>query len=105
MERNHRYPGWYLWDLGFAHSVAGRYRTAVDGLEARSPRTTGTNELLALSYAMPGEDTPAATARDAVLAAAPETTVGHREAVEPFHRRENLDHYLDAMRLAGFPEQ
>lgn len=103
--RNPRHPGWYLWDLAFAHFVAGRYRTAAEVLEPRSPRTTGTHQLLAMAYAMLGEDERAAAARDAVLSAAPDTSVARAEAIEPFRRAEDLRLWLEAMRKAGFAEE
>jgi hypothetical protein len=101
---NPRHPGWSLWDLGFAHFVAGRYDEAVQVLEPRGPGTIGTHHLLALSYAMMGVGDLAAAARDTVLAAAPETTVRRAREVGPFRRSEDRDNYVEAMRKAGFPE-
>ncbi|WP_299500582.1 LuxR C-terminal-related transcriptional regulator [uncultured Roseobacter sp.] len=104
MERNPRYPGWYLWDLAFAHLVAGRYAETAEVMEQRSPKTTGTYELLALAYAKLGRTEEAEAAREKVLAAAPQTSVARTERVEPFLRPEDLERYLDLMRNAGFPE-
>lgn len=58
-----------------------------------------------MTYAMLGEDERAAAARDAVLSAAPDTSIAHAEAIEPFRRAEDLRHWLEAMRRAGFFEE
>lgn len=104
MERNPRYPGWYLWDLAFAHLVAARYKEAAEVLEQRNPKTTGTYELLALAYAKLGRGADAETAREKVLAIAPQTSITRSAEIEPFLRSEDLQHYLDLMREAGFPD-
>lgn len=103
MERNPRYPGWYLWDLAFAHLVATRYEEAAEVLEQRNPKTTGTYQLLALAYAKLGRGADAETARLKVLAIAPQTSITRSAEIEPFLRSEDLQHYLDLMREAGFP--
>lgn len=101
--RNPQHPGWYLWDYAFAHFVNHRYDLAAAILEQRSPKTVGTYELLALSYAMLGENDDANAALKKVLHSTPDLTQSVRAASEPFMKEEDLSHYLEAMQKAGFP--
>lgn len=102
--RNPHHPGWYLWDQAFAHFVSHRYEVAAEILERRSPKTMGTYEILALSYAMLGQDEKAKAAAKMVLNTEPDLTLSTRAETEPFMRKDDLDHYLEAMRKAGFPD-
>jgi adenylate cyclase len=103
IERNPYHPGWYLWDLGWGHFVAGRYQEAADTLERRSPRTVGTRMVLALAYAKLGRHAEAAREMEMVLAARPYLTVEHAAALEPFAREEDRQHYVEALRAADVP--
>ena len=105
IERNPYHPGWYYLDLGLGHFVAGRYQDAIDALERRIPKSIGTRQLLALSYAMLGRTEDAAREMQIVLAAEPQLTVEGAMAVEPFARDEDRRRYADALRAAGVPER
>jgi adenylate cyclase len=104
IKRNPAHPGWYYWDVAFAHFVARNYEEAARVLEQRSPRSLGTHHLLALIYARLGRSEEAEAARNAVLAGLPDTTVRQAARTEPFARASDLQHYLEAMRDAGFPD-
>lgn len=104
IERNPYHPGWYLWDLAFGHFVGEDYESAVETLERRNPKTAGTWQLLAASYAMLGREEEARAAMDRVMALAP-FAIADLAEVEPFARQSDLDRYLDALRLAGAPEE
>ena len=98
------HPGWYYWDIALAHFVDRNYQAAVDTLNQRNPKTTGTYELLAYSHAMLGNDAKARDALSRVLKVKPELTLARARQLEPFEHAGDLDHYIEAMRKAGVPE-
>ena len=103
--RNPYHPGWYLWDVAWAHFVAHRYQACADTLERRTPRTLGTHELLGLCYAMLGQPEAAQAELVAVRAERPDYSVERAVALEPFAHAEDLRHYAGALRAAGVPER
>ncbi len=104
IEINPRYPGWYLWDYAFAHLMAGRYRAAADVLETRTPKTTGTHIILAMAYAMLDETERSEAALALVLQADPQQSISRAARSEPFLKDSDLNHYLEMMQKAGFPQ-
>lgn len=100
---NPRHPGWYLWDIAFAKTFIGDYDGAAETLEAREPRTAGTHELLAVIYALNGEDQKAAAAVDRLLQMRPDYSIASRSMLEPFARDEDREKYFSAMSAAGIP--
>ena len=103
-ELNPFHPGWYYWDIALAHFVARDYQTSIDVLNQRNPKSIGTYELLAYNHAMLGDHAEAADAIARVLEAKPNLTIEQARRLEPFEHEEDLEHYLDAMRIAGVPE-
>ena len=101
---NPRHPGWYLWDIAFAKTFSGDYAGAALTLEAREPKTAGTHELLAVIYALKGEDEKAADAVEQLLQLRPGYSIANRSMLEPFARDEDRKMYFNAMRAAGIPD-
>lgn len=105
IDRNPYHPGWYLFDVAWGHFVALRYQSAIDALKGRNPTTIGSRELLALCYAMLGRDAEASREITIVLREKPHFSVELAATLEPFARKEDLQHYIKALRAAGVPER
>jgi adenylate cyclase len=105
MRLNPHYPGWYLWDLAWAYFIDRRYVDAARTLEERNPKSNFTYLLLAASYHKSGNEEEAKRAMAAFREREPLYSVGLAERTEPFKNRQDLEHYLDALRQAGLPEE
>jgi tetratricopeptide (TPR) repeat protein len=105
IERNPYHPGWYLYDVAWGHFVAHRYEACAATLERRNPPTIGTHELLGLCYAKSGREADARREMRIALAAKPHFSVELAASLEPFARKQDLDHYVGALRAAGVPER
>jgi adenylate cyclase len=99
----------FLYAIGMAHFVAGRYDDAVtwaENAENERPASIGFGplRLLAASYAHLGRLDEAREAFASVLEATPHiSATGIRNAIH-FGRPEDLERYLDGLSRAGLPE-
>jgi hypothetical protein len=74
-------------------------------LEQRNPKSNSTYLLLALSYHKSGNEAEAEGAMAKFREREPLYSVGLAERTEPFKHRQDLEHYLDALRQVGLPEE
>ena len=105
ISRNPYYPGWYLWDLAWGHFVARHYEDAIEALEERTPKTNFTHLLLAVNYAKVGLNKESSDSMHTFREVEPGYSIDTAARTEPFKDTEDLEHYLDALRKAGLPEQ
>ena len=105
ISRNPYYPGSYLWDIAWGHFVAHRYREAIKVLEKRNPKTIFTHLLLAANYAKVGRIEHSLESMAKFRSVESTYSIETVAATEPFKNREDLEHYLDALRAAGLPEK
>lgn len=103
--RNPYHPGWYHYDQGFAYLFARQYDKAIETLEEREPKTMGTYELLAASYARAGDLSAATAAMSELIKRSPDFSLERVARVEPYASPEDLDWYIEGLRLAGAPER
>lgn len=99
----------FLYAIGMAHFVAGRYDDAAtwaEKAENERPASIGFGplRLLAATYAHLGRSDEAREAFASVLEVTPHiSATGIRNAIH-FSRPEDLERYLDGLRKAGLPE-
>jgi adenylate cyclase len=105
MRLNPHYPGWYLWNLAWAYFIERRYADAARTLERRNPKSNFTYLLLATSYHMSGNEEAAEHAMAEFRERASLYSVSLAELTEPFKNRQDLEHYLAALRETGLPEE
>ncbi len=103
---NPRCPFWYLTGLGFAYFALRRYDEVVDVINrsiAINPQSMPNHLILASSFAHLGQSERAAAEAWEIGSLVPGLTLGQLDKVAPFARREDLDRFLDGLRLAGLP--
>jgi tetratricopeptide (TPR) repeat protein len=103
MRLNPYFPDWYLWYLGDAYYTLGRYEDAIATLQRMQDPTEG-RRILAASYAQLGRIEEARAQAALVLKAQPGLTIREWAKKQPEQDPSELDHYLQALRLAGLPE-
>ena len=105
MVRNPFPPGWYYWDLAWAHFNTHRYDAAIDALIKTSPKAGGFYHLLhAASCINAGRSDRALKSMRIFRETEPNYTIETAARANPFKKPEDLEHYLDALRAAGLPE-
>lgn len=100
------HPGWYLWFTGFAYYVARNYQAALAPLEEatrRNPNFVPPRLKLAATYARLDRSAEAERTIVEILRIKPDYRVA-LEVDRPFHNPQDLEHYLEGLRLAGLPE-
>jgi adenylate cyclase len=105
MRLNPHYPGWYLWNLAWAYFIERRYADAARTLEQRNPKSNFTYLLLAASYRQSGNEEAAERAMARFREREPGYSVALAGRTEPFKDRQDLEHFLNALRQAGLPEE
>ncbi len=103
MRLNPIYPDWYLWDLGWAYYLAGRYKEGLAEMKRMKEMPYKAHRTLAAIYAQLGQVKEAKAEAALFLKHEPEYTT----AVEhnwPYKNSEDLEHLLDGYRKAGLPE-
>lgn len=99
----------FLWIylLGFASFVAGRYREALDHTERSlhlNPSMAGPHRLRAACLSQLGRREDARAALDAFLRFAPNATIESMRGQLPLKHPEDFERYAHALRQAGLPE-
>ena len=108
------HPDWYLASLGFAYYAAKDYERAVATMEVAPDGLCDTRLYLAAAHAQSGNQVAARPHVDEfirylceMLGGDPETDaaryVGTMIKSNPYMRAEDLAHFLEGLRLAGFP--
>jgi TolB-like protein/class 3 adenylate cyclase len=108
MRLNPHYPTWYLYRIGVAYRMLGRYEEAVDALEANKDRQSKPNlaalTALTATYAMMGRTEDARAVVAETLALYPKATVRRAAKMHYFKDPAHLERILAALRKAGLPE-
>ena len=105
MRLNPVYPPYYLWNLGHAYLLTGRYKEAIETLKktlARTPDFWPSHVLLAASYSAVGRIDEARAERAEVLRINPDFTLDSWRHKRPFKNPEELDCRFEKLRRAGF---
>ena len=100
-------PANYLFALGHAHFLTGRYERAAEALERasiRNPDFRPTYPLLAASYACMGQRDRAERVRDACVKVNPDITIAMLSGRVPYRRESDMQRFINSMREAGWPE-
>jgi adenylate cyclase len=100
MRLNPYYPDHYLWYLGDAWFVLGEYQKTIETLDKMRDRSEG-HRLLAASHALLGNRSEAARHARAVLEVHPNFTIEQWRRVPPHKFPEDLDVFVEGLRLAG----
>ncbi|MFQ5566621.1 MAG: adenylate/guanylate cyclase domain-containing protein [Paracoccaceae bacterium] len=103
------HPSWFLYRLGTAYRMLGRYDEAVEALEEFRRRQLPTPNLLtladlAVTYSMMGREQDARATVAEALALDPQASLGRVAQMHHFKDRAHLERMLDALRKAGLPE-
>ena len=97
-------PIFYFWFRALAYYAAGQYQAAVDTLDDKIVRGTGSQVTLASSLARLGRIEEARAIAADYSAAMPQFSIAQWTRLQPFRRPADLDHFIEAYRLAGLPE-
>jgi TolB-like protein/class 3 adenylate cyclase/Tfp pilus assembly protein PilF len=100
MRLNPLHPDWYYWYLGGALYQLQRYEESIAVL-GRMHDATQVSRLLAANHARLGQLDEARAQAARVLQAQPNFTVTYWATTQPFRRREDLEHYMEGLRIAG----
>ena len=104
MRFNPSFPRWYVWNLGIALYVAGRYQEAITALRKSEPPSAMVYRWLAASYAQLGREAEASAAAAEHLKRTPDFSLPKHLETMPFRHAEHRDHYVDGLRKAGLLE-
>jgi TolB-like protein len=96
-------PAQYYWILGYAQYAAGRYEDAVQTLQHRETRLTGSSRILAASLAQLGRLEEAREVARRFLVANPHFSVRHWASTQPFRHDSDRQHFVDGYIKAGLP--
>ena len=100
-----RPPPQFLGDLGWVLFHSRRYEEAVEPLERARAAGVDYLETLSAVYARLGRDEEARETVEAILERFPAENLAHfRVLYAPYKRKEDLDHFLEGLRMAGIPE-
>ncbi len=100
-----RPPPQFLGDLGWVLFHSRRYEEAVEPLERARAAGVDYRETLSAVYARLGRDEEARETVEAILERFPaENLARFRVLYAPYKRKEDLDHFLEGLRMAGLPE-
>lgn len=100
MRLNPYHPDAYLWFLGDAHFHMGEYAEAIEAL-SRMRDGSEAHRLLAASHALLGQMDEARHHAREVMRVHPNFTIAHWRKVPPLQHPEDLELYVDALRMAG----
>ena len=96
-------PDWYWWQLGFCHFHLGRYEDALEVL-GRIIRLDESRRLLAATYAHLGRLDHAQNEAEEFLKVFPHFSIKEWARTEPYTDPNELQRFVDGMRMAGLPE-
>lgn len=95
-------PDDYYWILGMSEFFLGRYEATLGAL-LKMKNTDSVSRLIAAAAAMQGDARLAASYRDRWLQIYPDSRLENFTQFMPHANKADVDHYLDALRRAGFP--
>jgi adenylate cyclase len=104
MTLNPMYPAWYLWNLGHAHFLIGRYEEAIEPLERardRNPNFLPVHVYLAASYSELGRQKEAQTEAAEVEKLSPQTSIDTWRQRLPYKDQAILDRLFISLQKAG----
>lgn len=104
MRLNPRYPSWYLFELGFAYRLIGRYEEAIEVFKQVLLRTPGllfAHTGLAATYSQLGRHEEARAAVAEILRLSPNFSLEIWKQRAPYKDPAALERYLAALRQAG----
>ncbi|MGO4624405.1 adenylate/guanylate cyclase domain-containing protein [Ensifer sp. 2YAB10] len=97
-------PGWYYWQLGFAHYAACQYEEAVRILRMEAIYRSPSRRILAASLAQLGRRDEAMREAALFMAMAPKFTIAHWAAAQPARDPQIVQRFIEGYRMAGLPE-
>lgn len=95
-------PDDYLWILGASEFFIGRYGHGLETL-LKIRRKDDVSRLIAATAAMAGDMETAAIYRRQFLELYPDARIEQFTQFMPYKSKSDVDHYVDALRRAGFP--
>ena len=108
IELNPHFPAWYLTISAWARFWQRNYDEALSLIRranVRNPDMLGNHILLALFHARNGSLEQAAHAiEECKRVSGADVNISQMVRDVPFLQRDDLDHFIDAARVAGFPE-
>ena len=108
IELNPHFPAWYLTIAAWARFWQRNYDEALSLIRranVRNPDMLGNHILLALCHARNGSLEQAAHAiEECKRVSGADVNISQMVRDVPFLQRDDLDHFIDAARVAGFPE-
>jgi tetratricopeptide (TPR) repeat protein len=105
MRLNPKYPSWYLWSLGHAYFLTGRYEEAIETLKRvldRNPYFLPAHFYLAASYSEIGREEEArAEVVEIERLKSPQDSLEARRQRFPYKDQAVLERLFDSLRKAG----
>lgn len=96
-------PDWYWWQLGFCYFHLGRYEDALEAL-GRIIALDQSRRLLAATYAHLGRLDEAHYEAEEFMKSFPNFSIKEWSRTEPYTDPNELQRFVDGMRMAGLPE-
>jgi adenylate cyclase len=104
MRLNPMYPVYYLWELGHAYFLTGRYQEAIETLKRALDRNSDfmpAHVYLAASYIEIGEEQAARAEAAEVGRLTPHTSLEAMRQRTPYQDQAVIEHLFDSLRKAG----
>jgi adenylate cyclase len=104
MRLNPFHPDWYWHFLGWARFHAGQYEEALEALKRIVDPGAADHRMLAATYSRMGRLEDAVAHASKVLELEPDFSVSRIRQTAPYKNTDDLEDYLEALRLAGLPD-